>query len=124
MREIKFRGKKKSDGKWIVGNYNLIDGRAYIFNHDAGGDNLNSPDDYEVIPETVGQFTGIQDINGTDIYEGDNVQSTFMDRVFTIVWHLNGWKMRWNNNQNHYVGIFKDDVKIIGNIHEQKKQTR
>ncbi len=123
MREIKFRGKKKSDGNWIVGNYNLIDNRAYIFNHDPNGDNLNSPDDYEVIPETVGQFIGIQDMDGTDIFDGDIVQSTFMDRVFTIVWKRRAWMMVWKDDPTGYADIYGNYVKVIGNIHEQKKQT-
>ncbi len=123
MREIKFRGKKKSDGKWIVGNYNLIDDRTYIFNHDPNGDNLNSPDDYEVIPETVGQFTGILDKEGVEVYEGDIVKSDHKNRKFTILWIYKGWKMKWNDGLSAHADIYSKYVKVIGNIHEYEKQT-
>lgn len=51
MREIKFRGKKKSDNTWIIGDLNHINGKVYVFDRETA---LNSTDDYEVHPETVG----------------------------------------------------------------------
>lgn len=65
MREIKFRGKSLLNGKWIYG---------YL--HDAEcGDNLmiqrNDLGSYGVKDETVGQYTGLKDRNGKEIYEGD-----------------------------------------------------
>ncbi len=136
MREIKFRGKKKSDGNWIVGNYNLIDNRAYIFNHDAGGDNLNSPDDYEVIPETVGQFIGILDKEGVEIFEGDinnygwvlkygkyvEEDANASQRSFSpVLCEKYGWY--WIDNYEDEISFNNGDITITGNIHEQKKQT-
>lgn len=71
MREIKFRGKIKSDGLWEFGSL-WIDKAKYYIN---GTDN----NWWEVIPETVGQFTGLHDKNSKDIYEGDIVKLAHKD---------------------------------------------
>lgn len=60
VREIKFRGKTKSDGLWEFGSLWIDKGKYYI----NGTDN----NWWEVIPETVAQFIGLHDKNGKEIY--------------------------------------------------------
>ena len=127
MREIKFKARSIADdhkGKWIYGFYE----------HYAGDWIWDKGDEWEVDGETVGQFTGLKDKNGKEIYEGDILA---MPEISKEVYWIVGWKaMRgfMHDGEDMPVGftitsnipqhIHPDviNLEIIGNIHENKEK--
>lgn len=78
MREILFRGKRLGDGEWVDGSL-FIDEKKD--KHEILVGYVNYRVGWEVDPETVGQFTGLTDMNGKKIFEGDIVRD--MDMYLT-----------------------------------------
>ena len=79
MREIKFRGKHLHSGKWLFGYY------LYRFCAEIWTPSGTRPVD----GKTLGQFTGLKDINGVEIYEGDIIkQQNFNGEEYTAIYQV------------------------------------
>ena len=135
MREILFRGKRVDNGEWVCGD--IIHRRYYkntdvvvIRTEDSGFDNYS---DYEVDPDTVGQYTGLTDKNGKKIFEGDilkiiyKYQSPFDDDtkeytdITTDVVHIDDEGLCFSYGKSPFLCVADNvtaEYEVIGNIHD------
>ena len=118
MRERISRGKRIDNGEWVEGFYVCVpehykpemSGKSYIVS-------INNGLFMEVVPETVGDYTGLTDKNGKKIFEGDIVKNSRdvgllyykeKNSAFTV----KGWEY------GYWLWHDKEDIEVIGNIHD------
>jgi uncharacterized phage protein (TIGR01671 family) len=139
MREILFRGIPKNDcerhfftdiwkdyceGSFVYGSLLISKDRYYISVsalckiNSCINNGMTSM--IEVIPETVGQYTGLTDKNGTKIFEGDIVLYEKEDEVGQIEYHESEamFVVVFDTWQTDFDHIYSCDIEVIGNIHD------
>lgn len=129
-REIKFKAQKIDNGEWVYGYYmhNPEKQTYLIVTHEE----MNHVD-----PSTVGQYTGLKDKNGIEIYEGDMMKAD-NDRIYEVIWNQNAWRIGsktftkgekrlekidegdsyWIFDSTKYSNLSK--LEIFGNIHDKE----
>ena len=137
MRTIIFRGFNKKNKQWLYGFYLQNRGAHFVCPDEfAHG---KTWDDYEVEPNTVGQFTGLTDMYDNEIYEGDVVcldgqaehrVVVFYEGAFNVA-TLSEWELLnqgahpYTNDYAHMTRLDEWSctgcLRTIGNIHDNQE---
>lgn len=139
MRPIKFRAKRIDTGTWVYGHY---------FKTPLTQENIDTPPEngwffltgqprhcieqdfvaYEIDPKTLGEFTGLHDKNGKEIWEGDIANISWTNPYTEELRYTERGEMRWLEKEAQFAFFVKDsllhedmtnlEIEVLGNIYE------
>lgn len=131
MRKILFRGKRVDNNEWVYGvaGYHKYREKWYVCDEEL--------ENYEVIPETIGQYTGLSDKNGKMIFEGDILdihQTVNGYNQFVIEYDTYKFSARYYNQETKKIhgwynysldelfeiNEWEKEIEVIGNIYDKE----
>ena len=114
MREIKFRGRGLFDTEWIYGGYFILRGETKIACEEYKGPN-GKLIYWTVDPATVGQYTGLHDAKGVEIYEGDVLRAE-SGKIYEVIFGQGAYRIKHRTCKLLLVDGWYYEV--IGNVHD------